>query len=371
MNIHASALAHYPGFSSRSLRKLRLFLGDHANAWGADVPEMMDAGVSQASALEFSKWRETHDPQTLAKTLDARSIRTLCLEDPEYPPLLKETADPPEVLFIRGALPDIPSVAIVGSRKYTSYGRRCVSDLVSPLVSVGLRIVSGLALGIDGLAHEAALKAGNPTLAVLGSGIDDASIYPREHYRLAERMLATGGCLISEFPPGTPGLRHHFPMRNRIIAGMTLATVVVEAHEQSGSLITAKLAIDEGREVLAVPGSVFSVSSAGCHRLIAMGAKPCLNAQSVLDALSLDRPELAADVRKDMPLNPLESRVLGLLDTQRHVDELVRIDGTDAAKICSALSLLELKGCIRNVGGGAWARVGNSAPSRLREQIAS
>lgn len=360
MNFFATALAHFPGFASRSLRKLREHFGDYERAWHSNHSGLLEAGLRERTVNEFISWRNQIDPNELCAKLEKYEIRTLLRSEAEYPALLRESSDPPEVLFIRGILNESPSVAIVGSRKHTGYGRRCVQEIVSTLASMGLRIISGLALGIDGLAHETTLKAKGSTVAVLGSGLDDHTIYPRDNYRLAKRILESQGALVSEFPPGTPGLKHHFPMRNRIIAGLSLATVVIEAHENSGSLITAKLALEENREVLAVPGSIFQTSSNGCHRLISLGARPCLSAQSVLDALSLDRPELAAEVRKELPLNPLESRILSLIDTPKHADELARLDQSPASQVSTALSLLELKGCVRPIGGGLWARVGST-----------
>ncbi|HVM90908.1 MAG TPA: DNA-processing protein DprA, partial [Verrucomicrobiae bacterium] len=196
-------------------------------------------------------------------------------DDTRFPPLLRHLSDPPNGLYLRGTLKDLPSVSVVGTRRCTPYGRRAAREIVSGLVSSGLGIISGLALGIDGEAHAAALDAGGYTVAILATGIDDLTLYPREHVRLARRILESGGALLSESPPGSPSFKFAFPKRNRIIAGYAPATVIVEATQDSGSLITARLALEENRELLAVPGSIFSETAAGCHELIKLGAKPC------------------------------------------------------------------------------------------------
>lgn len=357
LDLKRIAVVHSPYLSSRSFRRLREALGHLGHAWDADLPTLITAGVSAHSAERFASWRRKTSPEALLDVLRAESINIVWIDDADYPPLLRETSDPPEALFFRGNLEDHPSVAIVGSRKYTAYGHACVDLIVPDLVRHGMCITSGLALGIDSLAHRAALESDGKTVAVLGTGIDRASVYPREHAGLAERIIAEGGAVVSEFPPGSGSRKEHFPMRNRIIAGLCLATVVVEAREDSGSLITAKLALEENREVLAVPGPITNPASSGPNRLLLMGAKPCLSARSVIEAVALDRPDLARDVRSSLPLTPLESRILSSLDEEAHVDELARRDGTPPAEVSAALALLELKGYISSSGGQCWHRV--------------
>lgn len=283
-------------------------------------------------------------------------IEFVPLDDPRYPPLLRQIADPPQGLYVRGNLQDIPCVSVVGTRRCTAYGRRATREIVKDLVASGFGIISGLALGIDGEAHEAALDAGGYTIAVLGTGIDEKTIYPREHLKLAHRILENGGALVSEFPPGSPSFKHVFPRRNRIIAGWTQATVVVEANESSGSLITARLALEDNREVLAIPGSIWSEVSKGCHHLLTLGAKVCTKATDIIDALNLDRPELISQVRSSLPLTAEESRLLGLISGPIHIDDLAAQGNFDSATTSAHLSLLEIKGYVAQLGGQMWSR---------------
>ncbi|KAA0205774.1 DNA-protecting protein DprA [Candidatus Uhrbacteria bacterium] len=285
-------------------------------------------------------------------------IKFISQDDASFPPLLRQISDPPEGLYVRGTLKDVPAISVVGTRRLTTYGRRATQAIVQELASGGCAIVSGLALGIDGEAHKAALDAGAYTIAVLATGIDDATLYPREHVKLAHRILEAGGALISENPPGSPSFKFAFPRRNRLIAGMTAATVVVEASLNSGSLITARLALDENREVLAVPGPIWSRASEGCHALLKLGAKPCTSAEDVIRALKLDRPELMAEARAALPLTEEESRLLSLLTEPLHIDQLSLQSARPAAEIGSSLSLLELKGYVQHLGGQIWLKKG-------------
>ncbi len=285
-------------------------------------------------------------------------IEQISRDDARYPPLLRQISDPPEGLYLRGTLKDVPAISVVGTRRLTSYGRRATQAIVQGLASCGFGIISGLALGIDGEAHKAALDTGAYTIAVLATGIDDATLYPREHVKLAHRVLDAGGALLSENPPGSPSFKFAFPRRNRLIAGMTAATVVVEASLNSGSLITARLALDENREVLAVPGPIWSRASEGCHELLKLGAKPCTSADDVMAALKLDRPALAAEARAALPLTAEESRLLERLSEPLHIDQLSQQEGRPPAEIGSRLSLLELKGYAQHLGGQIWLKKG-------------
>ncbi len=219
--------------------------------------------------------------------MSSQKIDKITIKDNNYPRLLKEIYDPPEQLYITGELKakEKYPLAVVGTRKMSDYGKRVTVFLVKGLVKAGFTIISGLALGIDGLAHQTALDAGGRTIAVLGSGLD--IIYPPEHKKLAADIIKSGGAVISEYPPGARPSRRTFPARNRIVAGLSLAVLVIEAPEKSGALITAKVALDQGREVLAVPGNIYNPNSIGCHKLIKMGAKAVTNPEDVFDALNL------------------------------------------------------------------------------------
>lgn len=233
-----------------------------------------------------ARWAATLD-RHLASTeaaLAERGWRWVAAADPEFPPLLAALVDPPLGLFVRGAVPDHPAVAVVGARLASAYGREVADHLGRELAAAGVCVVSGMARGVDAAAHRGALAAGGPSVAVWGAGPD--RVYPPEHGPLAEE-IAAAGCLITEYPPGAKPLPHHFPERNRIIAGMARIVVVVEADEKSGALSTARLALDEGREVMAVPGSIFSRLSVGPNGLIRAGAAPVLSAADVLSVLGM------------------------------------------------------------------------------------
>ncbi|MBI4139038.1 DNA-protecting protein DprA [Candidatus Uhrbacteria bacterium] len=281
-------------------------------------------------------------------------IRFVGMQDAEYPPLLHQTHDPPPGLYLRGApLVLAFPVAIVGTRRMTSYGARATERLVTGLVRAGCEIISGLALGIDGAAHDAALKAGGKTVAVLGGGCDPACVYPREHAGLAERIVAAGGTLVSEWPAGTKSRKHHFLMRNRIIAGLSLATVVIEAPERSGALVTARLAAEENREVFVVPGPITQVQSRGTNNFLKFGAAPCTDASDVLHCLGLEEADsvtATANVTAD------ERALLDALTEERHADDLCRALACKPQVLSAIVTSLELKGFIERIGGDRYVR---------------
>lgn len=347
-------LAHFPGFGSRRLRLLKHLYGSYVAAWHIKPGRILGPSLPEDVIGAFIDWRAKHHPPRIMENLHQAAILTLLPEDESFPDLLRRSSDPPEILFVRGKLGKAPAIAVVGTRKATSYGVHATREIVAPLATGGLCIVSGLALGIDGIAHQTTLDAHGITVAFLATGVDDAAIYPREHARLAARILETGGALISESPPGTPGLKHLFPMRNRFIASFSLATVVVEAALKSGSLITAKLALEENREVLAVPGPIWSKQSEGTNQLLKSGARLCTSAEDVLDALALDRPDLVAKARNELPVSPTDDQFLAHLSQPVHIDALAILAKAGAAHVSSQLSILELQGFVRHLGGQTW-----------------
>lgn len=350
-------VAHFRGFRARELRCLEKSLGDFGDALNASRERLSGSGVSTERIDAFCEWRDSFNPERALAFLDSQKIRCVFKSDADYPPLLREISDPPEVLFIRAAIPPGPCVSFVGSRKYSFYGQVCVNLLIPDAVRSGIVTVSGLALGIDGLVHKKTITAGGKTIAVLGTGIDDHSIYPRNNTWIAREIIENGGCLISEFPPGTPGRKEHFPIRNRIIAGISRATVVIEAGEKSGSLITARLAIEENRDVFSVPGPITKTSSAGTNLLLKMGAQPCLDFTSVLEGIELDLPAVQSSAEIHLPLSLLEREVLEQLEEKRHIDALADITGMDHARLAPILTSLELKGRVENLGGQLWKTV--------------
>jgi len=349
-------VSSFPGFGSKTLRMIGEAFSEWQDAWIAPLSAFLKIGVRERTASRFVDWRRTFDFSQMVETLASQSIATLFPDDAEYPSSLRASNDPPEILFVRGTLADRPAISVVGTRKMTSYGERCVESIVTELAQSGFAIVSGLALGIDGVVHRAALGVGGTTIAVLGTGIDDATIYPREHCGLAYQMISHQGAIVSEFPPGTDSRKEHFPIRNRIIAGWSLATVVIEATQKSGSLITAKLALEDNRMVLAVPGPIWSAQSIGTNQLIKLGAHVCTSAQDVIDAVAFDRPDLAAKTRALLPIDPLEQSIIDVLDEPQHVDEIGRATGLDPAAVASHLAVMELKGLAKPIGGQMWVR---------------
>lgn len=272
----------------------------------------------------------------------------------QFPSLLKEIADPPEEMYLEGELPaaELVWLTIVGSRKFSHYGREVCDKIVSELTGYPLVIVSGLALGIDTLAHEAALAAGLKTIAVPGSGLDRSVLHPRSNCRLADKILAAGGALLSEFPPTMPAGLHTFPRRNRLMAGLTKASLIIEAGERSGTLITARLALEYGRDVLAVPGSIFSLNSVGTNRLIKQGAAAVTGGDDVLEALGFAPEE---DTRRQLnfaELTPGEKKLVDALTVESLPrDELIRQLSLSVSEANALIAVLEIKGVIKEAGG--------------------
>lgn len=350
------ALASFEGFGSRTLHKLHRRFGDDGSA-ALLVPraDLVAMRVKEAVVDRFVEYRQTTNPTDQALRLEQTGIRFLLRSEDEYPPILLQISDPPFALFVRGS--PIPHgtdlIAIVGTRAATPYGTRVATMLGRELAQAGIGIVSGLALGIDGVAHEAALDAGGYCLAVLGGGIDDATLYPRNHVALAERILTSGGTIVSELPPGTEAMKHHFPLRNRIISGLCRATVVVEAMKKSGSLITAHQALEQNREVFAVPGPITSEQSMGTNKLIRQGAVPCTGTSDILETLpnvKRSQPTRAPD------MNEAERELLASLEYPLHIDDIARRLACDLPTVSSRLLQLELKGLVIAQGGKIFER---------------
>jgi len=339
------------GIGAVRLRALREHFGDLSLAWQAPVDALQAAGLSQKIAERVIQARASVDLDGFMEQIAAQGIQVLTWEDEAYPACLKEIDQPPPILYLRGELTieDSWAVAVVGTRRVTAYGRQVTEELASYLAQNGVTVVSGLARGVDAIAHQAALKAGGRTLAVMGNGVD--RIYPPEHRALAEQILASGA-LLSDYAPGTPPEGANFPPRNRLISGLSLAVVVVEAGETSGALITAQFAVDQGREVFAVPGNILAPQSKGTNRLIQQGAHPLLSARDVLEALNLTRVSEQRLVRRALPADEVETQVLNVLAHEPlHVDEIRNQTGLPIERVSATLVMMELKGMVRQVGG--------------------
>jgi len=283
--------------------------------------------------------------------INYNEIKIIRITDKSYPERLKKIPDPPKILYVRGKiLPKEQCFAIVGTRKYSSYGKQITFEIASDLAETGLTIVSGLAPGIDTFAHQATLEKNGRTIAVLGTGVDDKSIYPKSNLNLAKKILENNGCLISEYPPGTPGSKFTFPQRNRIISGLSLGILVVEAKFGSGALITANWAKKQNRKIFAIPGSIYFSNSKGCHFLIKNGAKLVENARDILKELNLPAgrqvycKELKGETEEEnLILNILKEEILS-------IDKIIEKTKLSAPKVLSTISILEIKGKIKNLG---------------------
>jgi DNA processing protein len=340
------------GIGPARFQKLLEHFGDAGTAWEASVRELQQAGLDTKSidSLVASRARLSLDEE-LAR-VDQAGASVLTWGDETYPPRLRQIHGAPPLLYVKGdILPqDEWAVAVVGTRASTKYGRQMVEEIAGDLARSGITVVSGLAKGIDSLAHRAALRAGGRTLAVLGSGID--IIYPFEHRDLASKVIQRGA-LITEYPLGTKPEAGNFPPRNRIISGLSLGTLVVEAGRRSGALITADYALEQGREVFALPGDVTSRKSEGTNRLIQEGAgKLVMSVQDILEELNLTMVERHQEVRTVVPEDEREAKILKYISSQPvHVDEIGQRTNLPISEVTSTLAMMELKGMVRQVGG--------------------
>jgi DNA processing protein len=355
------ALGRIKRLGGVTFKRLAARFGDAGRVFSASRAELASVEGVDAEVVErllnFSEWGDVEED--LRRACDAGAA-IITFNDARYPSRLRMIADPPTVLYVKGQLraDDENAVAVVGSRSASEYGRRVARELCRGLASFGFTVVSGMARGIDGAAHEAALDAGGRTLAVLGSGVDRP--YPPEHEGLYDRISGQGA-VISELPMRTPPMAFNFPARNRLISGLSLGVVVVEATEKSGSLITASLALEQGREVFAVPGEVGSSRSRGTHRLIREGAKLVETVQDIIEEIA---PQLTPAVSAAAPANEralperasAEARTIFALIQQRsvHIDEVIERSGFTAAKVSEILLQLELGGYLKQLPGNRY-----------------
>ncbi len=351
------ALIYWIGFSlvkgigAVRLQALLDYFGSLDAAWHAPADALRAAGLSQKIVEAMTQVRHTTDLPRYLEQIQKQGIQVLTWEHDAYPRRLKEIDQPPPVLYVRGTLSedDSMSVAIVGTRRASPYGRQVAEELAAYLARNGVTVVSGLARGVDTYAHQAAIKNGGRTLAVLGCGVD--IIYPPENQRLSEEVIAHGA-LISDYAPGTQPEASNFPPRNRIISGLTRASVIVEAGETSGALITASFAANQGREVFALPGNIYAPLCKGTNRLIQQGATPLLKMEDVLQVLGMQYAAEQVGARRALPCDEDERRLLDALGSEPlHIDELTARTGLTIDKVSATLALMELKGMVRQVGG--------------------
>ncbi len=350
------AFNRIPGIGRVRCSLLLSHFGTLERAWQAEPGELREAGMDAKLVRHIAAQRPEIDPDGELARLQEHRIRPLTWDDPAYPARLKEIYDPPPVLYVRGELleGDEWAVSVVGTRRPTPYGRQVAEEIAFALAGHRICVVSGLARGIDAIAHRAALEAGGRTLAVLACGLD--MVYPPEHAKLA-REIMDRGALVSDYPLGTQPRGDYFPRRNRIMSGLSLGVLVVEGDVKSGAMITARLALEQNREVFAVPGSIFSPQSRGTNSLIQEGAKLVQRVEDVLEELNLTMVPQQMEMKELIPATDTEAALLRHISKEPvHIDDVCRQSGLPVSTVSSVLAMLELKGLVRQMGPMAYVR---------------
>jgi len=351
------ALNRIPGIGRVRYTALVQRFGRLSEAWGAGPGDLKAAGLDDRTARLITKERPNIDPDSEMERLEKQGVRALTWQDEAYPPRLKEIDDAPPVLYVRGDLipADEWAVAVVGTRRPTPYGRQVAEEMAYQLASNRITIVSGLARGVDSIAHRAALQAGGRTIAVMACGLD--IVYPPEHGKLA-REIAENGALMSEQPLGTQPRGDYFPRRNRILSGLSLGVLVIEGDLKSGAMITARIAVDQNREVFAVPGSIFSAQSRGTNTVIQRGeGKLVLGVDDILEELNLTMVPQQMEMKELIPATDTEADLLRHITKEPvHIDEVCRQSGLPVSTVSSVLAMMELKGLVRQMGPSAYVK---------------
>lgn len=352
------ALHSVDGLGPVRLKKIIDYFKDPKLAWEGKESELLKLNIPSNVLEKLKSQRKTFDPDRYIQEIEESGIKILTFFDDSYPKRLKQIYDPPIVIYYKGEIltTDSYALAVVGTRKITGYGRQVTQKFTTLLVGRNLTIVSGLARGVDTVAHQTALDEGGRTIAVLGGGLNQ--IFPPENAVLASKIIEGFGAVITEFPPNYPSLAGNFPSRNRIIAGLSLGVLVTEAAEDSGSLITARVALDQGREVFAVPGPITSALSKGPADLIKEGARLAYSADDILEELGIDMNQSSARQLADKGQNYLklsddEKVIIECLENEtKHIDEIVRETSKSSAQVSATLVKLEIMGLVKNLGGG-------------------
>lgn len=357
-NIYLHGLNLLPQFGPKRLLKIFNFFGNFTQAFHASLTEFTAAGIEIEAAQKFIELRKNINLDLEHEKLTKEKIKVLSFQDANYPELLREISGFPPILYYKGSMdsPDELALAVVGTRKITSYGKSTLPFILEPLLAQHITIVSGLAYGVDSTAHQLAVQKGCRTIALLGSGVDSKSIYPKDHTLLAEDIIATGGAILSEYPPGTPALKQHFIARNRIISGLSVGTLVVECDLRSGTLITVGHALDQNRQVYAIPGPIYASNSQGPNNIIKMGGKLVTEAADILSDLHIDaqNPQNTSNTTDTKE----EAVIMKLLSNEPlYADTLIQSSSLTAGQVTTALTFLEMKGKIKNIGGGQYIRL--------------
>ena len=321
------------------------------DAWLASPAELKEAGLDASALDSVKKQRPKISPDDEIAKIANNGVEVFCHLDPGYSARLKEIYDYPPLIYVKGKLlpEDDWCLAVVGTRNASVYGKQVAEELSSDLVRNRITVVSGLARGIDSIAHRTALEAGGRTIAVFACGLDE--VYPPENVKLAQSIMEHGA-LVSEYPLGTRPKKEHFPLRNRIMSGLSLGVLVIEGDVNSGAMITAERALEQNREVFAVPGSILSPTSTGTNRLIKEGAKLVNDVQDILEELNLTMIPRQMEMRELVPENETESLIIKYLSHEpTHIDEVCRSSCLPIATVSSTLAMMELKGIVRQTGG--------------------
>jgi len=354
---YLAALYSFTDFGPKRTDLLLNYFKSAEKVWQLKKAKLSEVGLRDSLVDKFVEYREKFDIASYIKRLDKLGIKFTTRTSKCYPENLKGLDGSPVVLYYRGTWSknDENAVAIVGTRKMTSYGREVAEKFSTELASVGITIVSGLARGIDTIAHKSALSAGGRTIAVVASGLDN--IYPPENASLS-KMISENGVVFSEYPLGYPALPVNFPSRNRIVSGLAKAIIVVEGLKKSGTLLTASHAAAQGRTVFAVPGQITSVFSEAPHYLLQNGAKFAFSTKDILDELDLEVKVDKEKVSKILPGNPEEKKIFEILEGESlHLDEIARITQIDISRICSVIVSMRLKGMVKEVGAGVYKKI--------------
>lgn len=351
------ALHSIEGLGPARLKKLIDYFADPKLAWEGEIKEWENLGTPKDVIRKWSEAKKKLDVENYLGYIEKKGIKVITWFDGTYPEILKEIHDPPLIIYYKGN-PEVlnkKALAVVGTRKMSSYGKMATEKITQGLIEAGLVVVSGLARGIDTIAHKTALACGGLTVAVLGGGL--SSIYPPENRELAFKIAQTGGAVLSENPPDYPSFAGTFPSRNRIISGLSLGVLVTEATDDSGSLITARLALEQGREVFAVPGPIYSSLSEGPTKLIKEGAKLVSCVEDIFEELNIEKKVINQDISQ-LSLSEMEKQLINCLSSeQMHVDDLCRLLKVPIFEVSAALIRLEIKNLVKNIGGGVYIKI--------------
>lgn len=357
--IYLNALNKINGVGPQKIKILMSYFESGEKIWNSSIGELIASGISEKLSQHIITERNKINPQEEWEKLEKENIKVISYYDDNYPAPLKEIPSAPQILYVKGNYDfnSAPMIAIVGSRKYSNYGQQVATSLAYDLTRAGLTVVSGMAIGIDAFAHRGALDGNGKTLAVLGSSLDDKNIGPRVNFNLS-RHIINNGALISDYPLETPSTPQTFPARNRLMAGLTLGTIVIEAGLNSGTLITANMALEFNREVFAVPGNIFSPGSSGANQLIKQGAKMVTSVNDILEELNIEKFQQEKTIKEFIPASEEEEKILKIISNEPvHIDRIIKLSKINTSIVSSILIILEMKNIIKDMGGQNYIKI--------------